>query len=106
MMTGLTDSRACTLIISVGKLFHNLISDGKIANLKHIYCSMAQDNCGYVLFFEMRRQVEESGCWYLNKKVNDSVHQDDLSMLSASVKIIPAKLLDALLVRLYTERNN
>ena len=32
------------------------------------------------------------GCCYLNKIIDDSVHQDHLTMLSAGVEFFPAKM--------------
>ena len=37
-------------------------------------------------------RLKNSGCWYFNKMINNSVHQDHLSMFSVSVEIIPAKM--------------
>lgn len=37
-------------------------------------------------------RLKNVGCWYLNKMIDDSVHQDHLTMLSASVEIFPAKM--------------
>ena len=54
-----------------------------------IYTAVWHKISGYVLLFD---RLKNSGCWYFNKMMNNSVHQEHLSIFSLSVEILPAKI--------------
>ena len=82
----LNDPRDWTRTDSVGRLFHNLIT-----KLLGIYTpvwhkiSVAMSSC-----LRCADRLKNSACWYLNKMINDSVHEDHLFIFSTSLDTFQA----------------
>ena len=53
---------------------------------------MTQDICDHGLLFEIADRLRNGGCCFIYKMIDDFVHQDHLSILSAS-EIFQAKML-------------
>ena len=88
----LNDSKDWALTVSVGRRFHSLISDGEKAKLS---ASTLQYGTRYLVMSSCSRcadRLKNSGCRHFNKMINNSIHQDHLSMFSVSVEIFPAKI--------------